>query len=111
MMSVNTPASIAHASSESSIVVSTPLYETSQDLDSILYPKSEAFDEEAEKIFEAARLRAPLIEAGLRPKIAEVDEEIQMLVDLKEELRLTLTNGGARRDRYFMEEFPFLVRE
>jgi proline iminopeptidase len=45
MMNVNTPASIAHASSESSIVVSTPLYETSQDLDSVLYPKAEAFDE------------------------------------------------------------------
>ena len=44
-MSVNTPVSIAHASSESSIVVSTPLYETSQDLDSVLYPKVEAFDE------------------------------------------------------------------
>jgi hypothetical protein len=66
---------------------------------------------EAEKIFEAVRLRAPLIEAALRPKIAEVDEEIQMLVDLKEELRVPLTKGGARRDRYFMEKFPFLVRE
>lgn len=51
-MSVSTPVSIAHPSSKSSIVVSTPLYETSRDLDSVLYPKAEAFDEGFLKVSE-----------------------------------------------------------